>query len=85
VFNGARYEDERGRHLVPAPFGSARDVPRVVAVAVLLADLAVLVLDDVLDTVPGGGVPAVGYRLVLGGVGRTARAGRSSSQSRTTR
>lgn len=41
--------------------------------AVLLADRAILVLDDVLDTVATGGFAAVRYRLVLGGVTGTKR------------
>ena len=53
---------------------SARDVPGNVAVAILGADLAVLVLDDVLGLVGVGRFPACSFCFVLGAVAGAERA-----------
>ena len=52
---------------------SARDVPGIVAVTVLGADLAVLVFDDMLDLVGLGSFPACSFCFVLGAVAGTER------------
>ena len=70
---------------MPAPFrvnrgggpeprvDSARNVPRIVAVAVLGTDLAVLVLNDVFDLVRLGRFPACSFCFVLGAVAGAER------------